>query len=72
MEDYFSGWKSVTSGVPYGSMLGPRLFIMYVNNLDENVSSKINKVADDTKIGGVVDSEDGYVRFQQDLDQLRK
>ena len=35
-----------------------------------NVGSMISKFADDTKIGGVVDSEEGFLRLQQDLDQM--
>ena len=41
-----SNWKSVLNGVPHGSVLGPILFIIYINDLDK--TSKVLKFADDT------------------------
>ena len=63
MEGCFSEWKAVTSGVPQGSVPGPLLFIVYINYLEENVAGLISKFADDTKIGGVVDSEEDCQRM---------
>ena len=45
-----SDWIPVISGVPQGSVLGPCLFVIYINDIDDAVSSKILKFADDTKI----------------------
>ena len=45
-----SNWKSVLSGVPQGSALGPILFLMYINDLEDDISSKVLKFADDTKV----------------------
>eukprot|EP00061_Rhincodon_typus_P018976 g48383.t1 len=53
-----------------GSVLGPLLFVAYINDLEENVAGLISKFADDTEIGEVADSEEDCQRMQQDIDQL--
>eukprot|EP00061_Rhincodon_typus_P012009 g37438.t1 len=57
-EDCLSDWRPVTSGVLQGLVLDPVLFVIYVKDLDENVGGMVSKFADDTKIGGVADSNE--------------
>ena len=51
-----SDWIDVLSGLPQGSVLGPVLFVIYINDIDSYASSKTLKFAEDTKIVGVVSS----------------
>ena len=65
-----SKWHPVLSGVPQGSVLGPILFIIYINDIDDCISSKINKFADDTKIFNRVSSVEDHDRLQNDIKKL--
>ncbi len=49
-----SNWLDVRSGVPLGSVLGHMLFLVYVNDIDDEFTCKVSKFADDTKIDNKV------------------
>ena len=67
-----STWKDVTSGVPQGSVLGPLLFVIYINELEESVSCGVKLYADDTKVFAVVNHESESKAFQEQIDALSR
>ena len=67
-----SSWKSVLRGVPQVSVLGPIFFFFYINDLEEGVTGKILKFADDTKLFRKVEEIGDKQNLQDDIDKLVK
>ena len=65
-----SSWRPVISGVPQGSVLGAVLFLIYINDLENEIGSNILKFADDTIIFRRVESQEDGHKLQVDLNKL--
>ena len=72
VEGQKSGFRNVTSGVPQGSILGPLLFVIFVNDMSKCVSlgTSIALYADDTKIWRRIERWEDHVILQRDINSL--
>ena len=66
----YSNWAPVTSGVPQSSVLGPLLFLIYINDLDINIVSKMSKFADDIKLCHRARNPDDIMELQEYINKL--
>ena len=68
--DKMSSWKPVTSGIPQGSVLGPILFTIFINDMPEAVDSLMKLFADDANIFKAIESIGDVTLIQDDLNKL--
>ena len=72
IEGQSSDWQSINAGVPQGSVLGPLLFFIYINDITENLQSDCLLYADDTSIFDIVDSPTmSSMKLNNDLISIR-
>ena len=68
----FSDWISVLSGAPQGSVLGPILFIIFINDIEECVNELLYIFADDTKLVGEAQSDESIYKLQITINKLNE
>ena len=68
-----SEWKEVKAGVPQGSILGPLLFLIYVNDIPDNLQSNVKLFADDVSLFSIVnDPIKSSLQLNNDLVKIQK
>ena len=72
MDGEVSSWVPVTSGIPQGSVIGPILFLVYINDLPAKLQSKVQLFADDTIVYMAVTNKTDAAILQKDLKLLEE
>ena len=67
-----SSWVTVTNGIPQGSVIGPVLFLVYINDLPAKLQSKVQLFADDTIVYMAVTNKTDAAILQKDLKLLKE
>ena len=65
-----SSYVEFTSGVPQGSVLGPMLFVLYIDDINNAITSQIKLFADDCVLYGNNRNQNDQVVLQNDLDTI--
>ena len=72
VEGKMSSWTDVKSGIPQGSVLGPVLFVVFINDMPNSVLSTCNMFADDTKVYREINNPEDHKALQLDLDRMNE
>ena len=74
VEGTYSDWLEVSSGVPQGSVLGPILFLLYINDMPSYLlqNSSLMLFADDSKLYRVINNNSDIISLQEDLTNLHR
>ena len=67
-----SEWEQVKSGVAQGTVLGPVLFLVYINDLSDDLESTMQIFADDTKVYRIINSTDDCEKLQEEILRLQR
>ena len=70
MHASFSHWAEVLSGVPQGSVVGPLLFLIFVNDIPDLIRTNVRMLPDDTKIWTRIRNTEDSRILQEDLNSL--
>jgi hypothetical protein len=65
-----SSWGKVSSGVPQASVLGSALFLLYINDIQDQVQSKMRLFADDSILYREIEQPEDHAILQKDLEAL--
>ena len=70
MDGEASSFVKVTSGVPQGTVLGPLMFLLFINDIHENLDSTLRLFADDALLYRSINTMNDSVILQNDIDKL--
>ena len=71
-EGFKSNWEDTLAGVPQGSVLGPYLFLLYINDIVRDINCNIRLFADDTSLYTVYENENSIKLLEEDLKKIAK